>query len=63
MGNKESFEKRIERVKIEAEERKANMTFDELEQLKKASRNHSRKVRFEIERNFEIDKRKIIEEE
>lgn len=55
MCEKESFEDRIERAKKEAAERKANMTPKELEQLKRASRNHSRKVRSEIERNYTND--------
>jgi hypothetical protein len=63
MCNKESFEEKIERAKKEAAERKRNMSLEELEQLKKASRNHSSKVRSEIERNFELDKRNNNEDE
>ncbi len=63
MCNKESFEERIERSKREAAERKSKMTPEELEQLKRASRSHTRKVSSEVERNFEIDKRNNSEEE
>lgn len=53
-----SFEERIELVKKESEIRKNKMTSLELEDLKQASINHSRKEKSEIKAGYEIDNRK-----
>ncbi len=63
--SKKSFKERVRKAREAAAERKANMTEEELEQLKVASRRHSKKVRDEIITSYELGQQRkaVLEEE